>query len=52
MTGDYFDNASRKAVSGKPYSIEYRIILPDGEERIIHMHSPGLFSMKITLLSE
>ncbi|MDM7919389.1 MAG: PAS domain S-box protein [Methanosarcina sp.] len=41
---DYFDNAARKAVSGKPYSIEYRIILPDGEERIIHMQSQVIFN--------
>lgn len=36
---DYFDKATKKAVNGKPYNIDYRIIRADGEERIIHMQS-------------
>lgn len=40
---DLFDSATKRAVSGKPYSIEYRIILPEGEERIIHMQSQVVF---------
>ena len=33
---DYVDNAVKKALNGKPFSIDYRIILADGEERIVH----------------
>ncbi len=39
----YFDNATKKAVNGKPYSIDYRIIRVDGEERTIHMQSYVIF---------
>ncbi|KKH94437.1 histidine kinase, partial [Methanosarcina sp. 1.H.T.1A.1] len=34
---DYFDNATMKAVNGKPYSIDHRIILAKGEERTVHI---------------
>ncbi|MDQ1274795.1 MAG: hypothetical protein QG610_367, partial [Euryarchaeota archaeon] len=40
---DLFYSATKRPVSGKPYSIEYRIILPEGEERVIHMQSQVVF---------
>ena len=40
---DYFDNVTKKAVNGQPYSIDLRIILPNGEERTIHMQSEVVF---------
>jgi PAS domain-containing protein len=36
---DYVDNAYKKAVKGEPFSIDYRIILANGEERTIHEKS-------------
>ena len=33
----YVDNAVKEALSGKPLDIEYRIILANGEERIVHV---------------
>jgi PAS domain S-box-containing protein len=43
---DYVDNAFKKAVNGEPYSIEYRIILANGEERTIHKQSEIIFGEK------
>jgi PAS domain S-box-containing protein len=43
---DYFDNSTKKAVNGKPYSIEYRIALANGEERIVHMQAEVIFGEK------
>ncbi|MCC4770748.1 PAS domain S-box protein [Methanosarcina sp. DH2] len=43
---DYFDNATKKAVNGRPYSIEYRIALANGEERIVHMQAEVIFGEK------
>jgi PAS domain S-box-containing protein len=40
---DYFDNVTKKAVNGKPYSIDLRIVLSNGEERTIHMQSKVVF---------
>jgi len=40
---DYFDNAIKKAINGKPYSIDLRIILSNGEESTIHMQSEVVF---------
>jgi len=37
------DNVTKEAINGKPYSIECRIILADGEERVIHMQSEVIF---------
>ena len=33
---DYVNNAVKEALNGEPYSIDYRIILANGEERIVH----------------
>ena len=41
---DYFDNAAKKAVNGKPYSIDHRIILANGEERTVHIQSEVIFN--------
>jgi len=40
---DLFDNATKEAINGEPYSIECRIVRSDGEERIIHMQSEVIF---------
>jgi len=33
---DCVADAFKKALNGEPYSIDYRIILADGEERVVH----------------
>jgi PAS domain-containing protein len=33
---DYVNNAFIEALNGSPYSIDHRIILADGEERVVH----------------
>ncbi len=40
---DYVNNAINEALNGKPYYIDYRIFLPDGEERIIYSEGGVLF---------
>ena len=40
---NYLDNAVKEALKGKPYSIDYRIILANGEERIVHAKGEGVF---------
>ena len=35
----YFENAARRAINGKPYSIDHRIVLANGEVRIAHIQS-------------
>lgn len=45
---DFVENATKEAINGKPYSIECRIVLADGEERIIHMQSEVTFDEKNT----
>lgn len=40
---DHFDNAIKEALTGKPFSINYRIILANGEERIIHAKGEAVF---------
>ena len=45
---DYMDNAHKRALNGKPYNLEYRIVRKDGEERIIHMQSEVIFNEKNT----
>lgn len=35
----YFDNASKNALNGIPYSIDHRIILANGEKRTVHIQS-------------
>jgi PAS domain S-box-containing protein len=46
----YVDNAAMKALSGKPYSIDFRILLASGEERSVHMQSEIVFDKKNNLL--
>jgi len=43
---DYVKNAVTAALDGKPYSIDYRIIRADGEERIIHAQGEVIFDEK------
>ena len=43
---DYVDNAIKKALNGKPFSIDYRIILANGEERIVHVQAEVIFDEK------
>jgi PAS domain S-box-containing protein len=45
---DLFESATKRAVSGKPYSIEYRIILPEREEHIVYMQSQVVFDKNNT----
>ena len=45
---DYFENLARKAVSGRPYNIEYRIVQDNGEERIVQMQAHVIFGEKNT----
>jgi len=45
---DYVNNAINEALNGKPYYIDYRIILPDGEERIIYSEGGAAFDEKNT----
>jgi PAS domain S-box len=40
---NYVNNAAEKAINGKPYSIDYRIVLVNGEERTVHMQSEVTF---------
>jgi len=40
---DYVDNAFKQAMSGKPYNINHRIILANGEERTVHIQSEIIF---------
>lgn len=43
---DYVNNSVNRAMNGKPYSIDYRILSADGEERIVHMQSEVIFDEK------
>ena len=43
---DYVNNSINEALRGKPYYIEHRIFLPDGEERIIYSESKVIFDEK------
>ena len=36
---DYYDNAAKKAVKGNLFDIDYRIVLANGEERIVNLKS-------------
>ena len=44
----YVNNAINEALNGKPYYIDYRIILPDSEERIIYSQGGVIFDEKNT----
>jgi PAS domain S-box-containing protein len=41
---DYVDNAFKDALSGKPFDIQHRIILANGEERIVHKQGEAIFN--------
>ena len=43
---DYVDNAIKEALEGKPYDINYRLILNNGEERIVHEQGKTIFDEK------
>ena len=43
---DYVDNATKEALKGKIYAIDYRIVPADGEERIIHSQGEVIFDEK------
>ena len=43
---DHVDNALKRAINGKPYSIDHRIILANGEERTVHIQSEVIFDEK------
>ena len=43
---NYVANATKEALKGKPYSINFRIILADGEERIVHEEGEVVFDEK------
>ncbi|MFY1110106.1 MAG: PocR ligand-binding domain-containing protein [Methanosarcinaceae archaeon] len=36
---DYYENGLKIAVTGSPFRIDYRIVLDNGEERIVHLES-------------
>ncbi len=40
------DNAIKKALNGKPYSIDHRIILANGDERVVHVQAEVIFDEK------
>ncbi|WP_414469965.1 PAS domain S-box protein [Methanobacterium sp. ACI-7] len=40
---NYVDNAVKKALEGKPYSINHKIVLRDGNERIVHENGEVTF---------
>ncbi|RPJ72342.1 MAG: PAS domain S-box protein, partial [Alphaproteobacteria bacterium] len=43
---DYLDKAIKRALNGEAYSIDHRIILPDGEERVVHVQAEVVFDEK------
>nr|WP_269848995.1 PAS domain S-box protein [Methanosarcina horonobensis] len=45
---DFVDNATKEALKGKPYAIDFRIVLANGEERIIHSRGEAVFNEKNT----
>ena len=45
---DYVNSAANRSMNGKPYSIDYRIISADGEERTVHMQSRVIFDAENT----
>ncbi len=44
---DYYCNATKKAVSGIPFDIDYRIVTDTGEERTVHMKSEFILNNRI-----
>ena len=45
---DYVNSAANRAMNGKPYSIDYRIVSVDRGERTVHMQSRVIFDAKNT----
>jgi PAS domain S-box-containing protein len=43
---DFVDNTAKKALNGNPYNIDFRIILPNGEERVVHTQGKAIFDEK------
>ena len=43
---DYVDNAFKGTINGKPYEIDHRIILANGEERTVHIQAEVVFDDK------
>jgi PAS domain S-box-containing protein len=41
---DYVDNSVKEAINGNPYDIDYRIILANGEERVVHAQGGAIFN--------
>ena len=46
---DCVDDTFKKALSGEPYSIDYRITLADGEERVVHEQGEVIFEKNIPI---
>ncbi|RXA19856.1 PAS domain S-box protein [Methanosarcina sp. MSH10X1] len=44
----YVNNAIKRALSGESYNIDFRIILAEGEERIVHAQGEAVFDEKNT----
>jgi hypothetical protein len=42
----YLDNAVKKALAGAPYAIDFRVVLEEEEERIVHAQGKVLFNNK------
>ncbi len=45
---DYVDNATKEALKGKTYAIDYRIVSTEGEERLIHSEKEVTFEKEDT----
>ena len=45
---EYVDSATKEALKEKTYAINYKIVLPDGEERIVHSQGEVIFDEKNT----
>ena len=43
---DFVDNATREALKGKAYAIDFRIVLANGEKRIVHSRGEAVFNEK------
>ena len=43
---DYVDNAVKRALNGKPFSIDHRIISADGENRVVYAQGEVVFDKK------
>jgi PAS domain S-box-containing protein len=41
---DYVDSAVKRAFKGKPFNIDHRIILADGEDRVVHAQGKVVFN--------